>query len=172
MSLLDLLVNSGIAAAINCLPEGIKSNKEAVAETIENNVRKKIIQDHLIDPAYFEEMSKLLHEIVKERKTNAIKYEEYLKKIAELAKKVNNPAKDNLPESIKNSDARRALYNNLHHDEELAVVMDEAVRYVKKADWRGNDAKEREIKKALYDILKDANEVERIFPIIKRQNEY
>ncbi|MCF6155666.1 MAG: HsdR family type I site-specific deoxyribonuclease [Candidatus Brocadia sp.] len=172
MSLLDLLVNSGIADAINSLPEGIKRNKEAVAETIENNVRKKIIQEHLIDPAYFEEMSKLLHEIVKERKTNAINYEAYLKKIAELAKKVNNPARDNLPASIKNSNARRALYNNLNHDEELAVVMDEAVRYVKKADWRGNDAKEREIKKALYDILKDANEVERIFPIIKQQNEY
>ena len=50
--------------------------------------------------------------------------------------------------------------------------MDEAVKYVKKADWRGNEAKEREIKKALYDILKDKNEVERIFPIIKQQNEY
>lgn len=172
MSLLDLLVNSGIADAINSLPEGIKSNKEAVAETIENNVRKKIIQEHLTDPAYFEEMSKLLHEIVKERKANAISYEAYLKKIGELAKKVNNPAKDNLPESIKNSNARRALYNNLNHDEELTVVMDEAVRYVKKADWRGNDAKEREIKKALYDILKDVKEVERIFPIIKEQNEY
>jgi type I restriction enzyme R subunit len=172
ISLLDLLVNSGIADAINRLPEGIKRNKEAVAETIENNVRKKIIQEHLIDPAYFEEMSRLLHEIVKERRTNAINYEAYLKKIAELAKKVNNPAKDNLPASIKSSNARRALYNNLNYDEELAVVMDEAVRYVKKADWRGNDAKEREIKKALYEILKDANEVERIFPIIKQQSEY
>ncbi|BBO18764.1 restriction endonuclease subunit R [Candidatus Brocadia pituitae] len=172
ISLLDLLVNSGIADAINSLPEGIKRNKEAVAETIENNVRKKIIQEHLADPAYFEEMSRLLHEIIKERRTNAISYEAYLQKIAELARKVNNPAKDTLPESIKNSNARRALYNNLNHDEELAVVMDEAVRYVKKADWRGNDAKEREIKKALYDILKDVKEVERIFPVIKQQSEY
>ncbi|MBW7899066.1 Type-1 restriction enzyme R protein [Candidatus Brocadiaceae bacterium B188] len=172
MSLLDLLVNSGIADAIKSLPDGIKCNKEAVAETIENNVRKKIIQEHLTDPAYFEEMSKLLHEIIKERRTNVINYEEYLKKIAALAKKVNNPARDNLPDSIKKSDARRALYNNLNHDEELAVVMDEAVRYVKKEGWRGNDAKEKEIKKKLYDILKDVNEVERIFPIIKEQHEY
>ncbi|OOP57920.1 MAG: restriction endonuclease subunit R [Candidatus Brocadia carolinensis] len=172
MSLLDLLVNSGIADAVNSLPEGIKRNKEAVAETIENNVRKKIIQEHLTDPAYFEEMSKLLHEIVKERKANAINYEAYLKKIAELAKKVNNPAKDNLPERIKNSNARRALYNNLNHDEELAVVVDEAVRCVKKADWRGNNAKKLEIKKVLYDILNDENEVERIFRIMEKQEEY
>lgn len=38
ISLLDLLVNSGIADAINSLSDGIKSNKEAVAETIENKV--------------------------------------------------------------------------------------------------------------------------------------
>ena len=43
MSLLDIIVNSGIAAAIATLPEGIKSDKEAVAEAIINNVRKKIM---------------------------------------------------------------------------------------------------------------------------------
>jgi type I restriction enzyme R subunit len=80
MSLLDIIVNSGIAAAITSLPSGIKSNKEAVAEAIINNVRRKIITEHLIDPAYFEEMSKLLDEIIKERKANAISYEEYLRK--------------------------------------------------------------------------------------------
>jgi len=32
------------------LPKGIKGNKEAVAETIANNVRQKIIKEHLIDP--------------------------------------------------------------------------------------------------------------------------
>ncbi|MBM2835783.1 MAG: hsdR [Candidatus Brocadiaceae bacterium] len=165
-------MKSGIAKAVNNLPQGIKSSTEAIAETIENNVRRKIIKEHLIDPAYFEEMSKLLKEIIKERKANAVSYEEYLKKIAALANKVSNPAQEDLPESIKKSNARRALYNNLDGDEELAVIMDEAVKYVKKADWRGNETKEREIKKALYDILKDKNEVERIFPIIKQQSEY
>ncbi len=50
--------------------------------------------------------------------------------------------------------------------------MDETIKHVKKADWRGNEAKEREIKKALYDLLKDIDMVEHIFPIIKQQNEY
>ncbi|TVL98578.1 MAG: restriction endonuclease subunit R [Candidatus Brocadia sp. WS118] len=172
LSLLDLIVHSGIAAAINSLPRGIETNREAVAETIENNVRRKIIKEHLIDPAYFEEMSKLLNEIIRERKENALNYEEYLKKIADLAQKVSSPGKDDLPESIRQNSARRALYNNLNHNEQLAVVMDQTIRYVKKADWRGNDAKEKEIKKALYDILKNKDEVERIFPIIKQQNEY
>jgi type I restriction enzyme R subunit len=51
LSLLELIVKTGIADAINSLPEGLKANKEAVAETIENNVRSKIIKEHLNDPA-------------------------------------------------------------------------------------------------------------------------
>jgi type I restriction enzyme R subunit len=170
-TLIDLIVNTGIANAINNLPQGIKSSKEAIAETIENNVRRKIIKDHLIDPAYFEEMSKLLNEIIKERKANAVSYEEYLKKIAELAKRVNNLIRDDLPARIQ-TPAQRALYNNLGKNEALAIATDEAINRVKKADWKGNPQKENEIKAAIYEILKDRNEVERIFPIIKQQNEY
>ena len=88
MSLLELIVKTGIANAINDLPRGLKNNKEAVAETIENNVRSKIIKEHLNDPAYYEKMSALLDEIIAARKARAIEYEEYLQQIAALAKKV------------------------------------------------------------------------------------
>jgi type I restriction enzyme R subunit len=171
MSLLDIIVNSGIAAAITSLPKGIREDKEAVAEAIENNVRKKIIKEHLIDPAYFEEMSKLLNDVIKERKAKAISYEEYLHKIAELSKKVSNATRDDLPKEIE-TNAQRALYHNLGNNEALALQLDEAVKTVKKSDWRGNLPKENEIKAALLKILKDKDEVERIFSIIKQQGEY
>lgn len=64
LSLIELIVKTGIANAIDGLPNGIKGNKEAVAETIENNVRSKIIKDHLIDPAFFEEMPVLLSAVI------------------------------------------------------------------------------------------------------------
>ena len=54
MPILEIIQKSGIAEAIDTLPAGIKANKEAVAETIENNVRSHIIKNHLLDPAYFE----------------------------------------------------------------------------------------------------------------------
>ena len=170
-TLIDLIVKSGIADAINSLPKGIKNNKEAVAETIENNVRVKIMKEHLIDPAYFEKMSKLLDEIIKERKANAVSYEEYLKRIDELSKRVSNVMRDDLPERIQ-TPAQRSLYNNLGKNEFLAIAVDEAIKRVKKADWRGNNQKENGIKEAILKILKDEDEVERIFPIIKQQNEY
>ncbi|MFC1798361.1 type I restriction endonuclease subunit R [Thermodesulfobacteriota bacterium] len=171
LSLLDIIVKTGIADAINSLPDGIKNNNEAVAETIENNVRSKIIKEHLIDPAFFGEMSTLLAEIIKERKANAISYEEYLKKIAELAKTVNEGKSETTPDVLK-TPAQRALYNNLGKNENLAMQIDEAVKQVKKADFRGSLPKEKEIKSALYQILKSEQEVERIFAIVKQQSEY
>ena len=135
------------------------------------NVRKKIIKEHLIDPAFFEEMSKLLATLIKERKSKAISYTEYLKKIAELVKQVNEGKGDDTPEVLKTI-AQRALYNNLDKNEDLAMQIDNAVKISKRNNWRGNLPKEREIKAELYKILKDVEKVESIFKIIKEQKEY
>lgn len=170
-TLLDIIVNTGIADAINKLPDGIKSSKEAVQESIENNVRAKIIKEHLIDPAYFDEMSKLLDEIIKERKANALGYEDYLKRISDLAKKVMNLNREDMPGGIRTG-AQRALFNNLGKNEPLALAVDAAVKSSRLADWQGDMRRENLIKQAIYAVLNDKDEVERIFQIIKQQNEY
>jgi type I restriction enzyme R subunit len=171
LTLLEIIVNTGIADAINSLPQGIKGSKEAVAETIENNVRQKIIKEHLIDPAFFEEMSVLLNEIIKERKVNAISYEEYLKKIADLAKKVNEGKNDSTPDAL-NTPAKRALYNNLSLNESLALSVHESICQYRPDNWKGNETKELVIKSKLYEVLGDEKEVDRLFPIVKQQGEY
>ena len=170
-SLMEIMLSSGMVEAIKSLPEGIRSNKEAVAETIENNVRVKIMKDHLIDPAYFDEMSKLLNEIGRERKTNALNYEEYLKNIAILVKRVANVTREDLPSEIK-TNAQRALYNNLGKNKALALQVDLAVHASIRADWRGNIPSENLIKKEIFSVLQDEAEVERVFQIIKQQHEY
>lgn len=171
LSLIELIVDSGIADAINSLPKGIKDSQQAVAETIENNVRQKIIRDHLIDPAFFEEMSTLLGEIIKERKANAISYEEYLKQIAALAAKVQSGKKDSTPKSLR-TPGQRALYNNLQQNEELALHVHENIVEYKPNGWRGIDTRENVVKKAIYDVLGSFDDTERIFEIIKKQPEY
>ena len=170
-SLLDLIVNTGIADAVNKLPEGIRSSNEAVAETIENNVRQKIIKEHLIDPAYFEEMSKLLNTIIAELREKRISYEAYLQKMADLAKRVSNTQRDDLPKTIQTF-AQRALFSNLGKNETLALQIDDAVKRVKQVDFRGDERKENLIKYEIYMILKDEKEVERIFAIVKEQRDY
>lgn len=195
MPLLELIVKTGIASAINSLPAGLKGNKEAVAETIENNVRSKIIKEHLNDPAYYAKMSALLDEIIAARKAKAIEYEEYLKQVAELAKRVAAGQAEDTPKQL-DTPGRRALYNLLRqgaasdgapHVAEpaahygnaeqgdllaLALKIDETVKHTRPDGWRGVQAKENVIKAALYRILQDVAEVERIFLIIRQQKEY
>ena len=171
MPLLELIVKTGIASAINSLPAGLKSNKEAVAETIENNVRSKIIKEHLNDPAYYAKMSALLDEIIAARKAKAIEYEEYLKRVAELAKRVEVGLAADTPKTL-DTPGRRALFNNLQQNEALALKIDETIKHTRPDGWRGVQAKENVIKAALYGILQNVDEVERVFLIIRQQKEY
>ena len=169
--LLDLIENKGILETIKNLPESIRGDKEAVAETIENNIRQKIIREHLIDPAFFEKMSQVLSEIIQARKQKAIKYEEYLKQIVELAKSVNKGTDSQTPETL-DTKGKRALYHNLENDLNLAITIHNSVMKAKKDDWRGNLQKENQIKAALFQHLGDEEKVENIFRIIKEQYEY
>jgi hypothetical protein len=70
MSFIQLIVERG-ADAINALPKGIRTNMQAVAETIENNLCKVIIDEQPVNPKYYEKMSELLDALIKERKKEA-----------------------------------------------------------------------------------------------------
>jgi type I restriction enzyme R subunit len=171
LPLLDLILKAGISDALKHLPTGIKKHERAVAETIENNVRRKIIKEHLNDPAYYALMSSLLDELIATRKAKAIEYEAYLKQIAELVKKVAIGHAETIPEQI-NTPGRRALYNNLNQDQELVLKIDYAVKQKRPDGWRGNMIKEKAIQYEVYQIVQDPPEVERIFQILKQHPEY
>jgi type I restriction enzyme, R subunit len=171
LSLVALIVKTGIAEAITSQLGRLKGNQNAIAETIENNVRKTIIREQLTDPAFYERMSALLAEIISARKAKAIAYEEYLKRIAELVKRAEAGHAEDTPKAL-DTPGKRALYNNLNRDESLALNVDAAIRNRRPDGWRGVQSREQVIKRALYDTLGDEAEVERIFPIIKAQWEY
>ncbi len=195
IGLLDLIVKSGIAQAITDRLNGLKGNREAIAETIENNVRKKIITDSITDHVFFERMSKLLDEVIADRKAKAIAYEEYLKRIAEIIKKVSAGKADDTPTAL-DTPGKRAIYNKLKellgtvgptgnvaehvaaYDPpnvqvlELAIRIDQTVKKVRPDSWRKVQAKEAVIKSALFGILQDDPQVEAVFHIIENQTEY
>ena len=142
----------------------------------ENNVRKTIVDENPVNPKYYEHMSILLDELITLRRQKALDYKEYLEKIRELSSKVLRPngENSNYPESI-NTNAKRALYDNLDQNEELADKLDAAVRLNKQADWQGHLLKERKIANtfretfAMYSL--DIN-VEEVMALIKAQPEY
>jgi len=172
LTLVQLIVERG-EDAIESLPESIKRNKEAVAETIENNIRRLIIDEMPSNPIYFEKMSVLLDELIKERKQETINYKKYLEKIVLLTKQIRKPEMSVGYPRTMNSKAKRALFDNLNRDEQLAISIDEEVLKTKKDDWRGNRIKEREVRNAIKKILgKDGEELEKVFELVKNQSEY
>ena len=167
--LIDLIVKTGIADAI--AKKFGNKNPRSVAEGIENNLRSVTNQKKSSNPIHFDKMSKMLDEIIKFRKENAEKYEEYLKKIAELAKNIHSGTSSSTPLSLKTA-GQRALYDSLDNNEALALEIDSKVKNMRPDDWRGVKTKEQSIKKALNEVLNNDEEVERIFLIIKNQQEY
>ncbi|MEH1796605.1 hypothetical protein [Nostoc sp.] len=171
MTLIQLIVERG-ANAVEALPKGIKQNQEAVAETIENNLRKVIIDQQPTNPKYFDKMSTLLNELIQARKAASQDYKAYLQKIVELSKQVAQPSRSSqYPQSL-NSPAKRALYDNLNQDEALALAINDTIRQTKKDGWRGNKIKEREVKNAIKKYLDSPEDCDRIFEIVKSQSEY
>jgi type I restriction enzyme R subunit len=170
MTLMNLIVLKG-DAFIHDLPDGIKKDQKAVAETIEHNLRKVIIEERPTNPKYFDSMAEVLNSLIEERKQEVKDYEQYLKEIIELAKNVAEPEHSRSYPSEINTKAKQALYDNLDKDAKLTMVLDEAVRYTKKHNWRGDKLKEREIINVLKDHLPDEN-IDTIFEIIKNQSDY
>lgn len=116
-------------------------------------------------------MSKQLTQIIQERRKEAIQYEEYLREIAKLDRRVEEGKADDTPKALK-TPGQRALYNNLDRDETLALRVHEAVNGAIADAWRGNPVKEREIKRVLFRELKDDGVVLRIFNILVQNAEY
>lgn len=172
ITLVDLIVSKGEAALAE-LPEAVRQSQEAVAETIENNVRKLIIDEMPTNPKYYLRMSELLSELVRKRKQSDVEYREYLKQIIALSKKVRNPMDETVSPDI-NTAAKRALYDNLGQDVAKALAVHEAVMNARQADFRGNHLKERAIKIEIKKIIPDISEegLKELFEIIKNQNEY
>ena len=192
LTLVQLIVKQG-DKAVDALPDGIRSDREAVAETIENNVRRLIIDETPVNPKYYGKMSELLDALILQRKQKSLDYKVYLARIIELARKVSNPESETLYPSGIDSTTLRSLFDNLQgaavgqdkphaysgtelSTDELtakAVAVDHAIRSVKKADWRGNRFKEREVRNAIKSQLGDNEDlVYHIFEIVKAQSEY
>lgn len=147
--------------------------RECAAEAIENNIRKKVVERITVNPKYYEKMSAILEQLILERRRGVISYTQLLEKYIELVHNVTNPEEnERYPENVRHSAAMRALYDNTGCDANLAAALHAAVLRSKMDRFRNDPVKERRIKRELLKILKTRDEVERVFKIIVKQEEY
>jgi len=171
LTLVQMLVKQG-EAAVNNLPPSIRKDKDAVAETIENNMRKLIVDENPTNPKHYEKMSKLLDDLIIAWKKKQLSYDAYLKKLVDLARQTQqtNGGDVSRPETLV-TNAQKALYDNLDNNEELALAIDEAIKNVKKADWRDNPVKRKAVRKVVKEKVGE-DKAEYIFELVKNQNDY
>ena len=163
-----------ILAQSDALCNGEKQGgQKSAAETIENNIRKKVVQKLVINPAYYSKLSEVLEQLILDRKRGVLAYKQLLERYIALAKNVEKPEENSrYPERIRNSSALRAFYDNCGEDTEHAIALHNAVLSAKLDGFRNNPVKENKIKRALFQILNDDAQVESLFKIVVEQEEY
>ena len=170
--LIQLIVQLG-PGAIDKLPEGIKQDPEAVAETIANNIRKVIVDEHAMNPKYYDRMSELLDAILEQRRQGALDYQNFLATLLEQAAKIGKGESDTEYPPWADNGARRALIDFFYPRAEIAVEIDDTIRCTKPDSWVGNPLKERKVKRALAHVLpSDFDRFDDLFALVKARHEY
>lgn len=188
LSLTELIIETGIHDAIaRKLNQKGKLSRNAIAEGIINNVRKTIIRDQLTDPKFYDEISKLLEDLIKQKRDDTAAYEKFLQKAEELVKKMAATNTGSHPHVLKGHPEAIALFNNLasipaatficptDNDDKatLALELDQAMREQAPAGWKGDDTREKQVLNALFPIMsRDRVATQAIFEIIKNQSGY
>lgn len=172
--LVELIVERG-ADAIDSLPEGIRKNQEAVAETIINNVRRTIIDEHAMNPKYYDKMSSLLDALIEQRRKEALDYAKYLELLLDFAAQVGTGASETKYPDWASSQAKRALVDFDWPDGVDPQFIYESIQASKEHGWTGNLLKQRALAKALRKALPDGFEKERLdalIALLKGHDEY
>ncbi len=197
MSLTDLIIKTGMHDAIaQKLNAKGTASKNTVAEGIINNIRKTIIRDQLTDPKFYERMSKLLDDLIAQRRDDTEAYEAFLLSAERLVQNLaHGQADDGIPAALKGNREAAVLYNNLRSigvaqpsDDlmaaepvaeygdtilHMALKLDRALKTEAPAMWRGDQAKESVVLNAIHRILGQGREVTlAVYEIVKNQPGY
>ena len=172
--LVELIVERG-AGAIEALPPGIRMNPAAAAETIVNNVRKTIIDEHAMNPKYYDKMSELLDALIEQRRQHAIDYKQYLAQVLELATTVGTKESDaNYPDWV-DTVAQRALIDFGWPPGANVQIVYETIQGEKRHNWTGDKFKQRELANAIRRVLPEDFEADRVpalINLLKEHDEY
>lgn len=196
LSLTDLIIKTGIHDAIaQKLNAKGKMSRDSIAEGIINNVRKTIIRDRLTDPRFYDQMSKLLDDLIKQKRDDTEAYEEFLRNAEVLVKKLANGQSDAaVPQALQGNREATVLYNNLinilqadveelqaaeprpeYGDEraQMALRLDIAIKAQAPAGWRGDQVKESVVLNTIHRTLGKGREATlAVFDIVKNQAGY
>ena len=174
--LVHLIVEHGVGA-IDKLPENIRKNPEATAETIVNNVRKTIVDEQAMNPKYYESMSTLLDALIEQRREAVIDYEEYLLKLVELTQRIARGESDQKYPEWAGTSARRALID-FAWPEGIEVDVERVYGIIqrnKEHGWGGDKTKQKSLMRTValnFPGLLQPNEMKKLLELLAMHDEF
>ncbi len=195
LTLVESIVKTGIHDAVaRKLNESGRLSRNAIAEGIINNIRKTIVRDRLTDPQFYEQMSTLLDDLIRQSREDAAAYEAFLQKAEALAKRIyakepggSVPAElhgrreatviyNNLPQILAAADTDGAAESSAVDEDErlrLALDIDRVMREQAPAGWKGDQAREAQVQNALFPLLnRDRAATGALFELVRNQPGY
>jgi type I restriction enzyme R subunit len=188
LTLLEAIVETGMHEAIARLGAEGKLSKDGVAEVILNNVRKALVREKLTDPKFYAELSQVLEELLAQDRASAEGYEAFLRGVERLVRLLRSKGEESdVPAILEGKQEAQVLFRNLDglggekfvcpSDPDaraaLALALHEAVKQAAQPPWRGDQARERKVKQALFLLLgQDKEATEALFMIVSRQEGY
>lgn len=189
MSLTEAIIETGIHDAIaQKLNQKGNLSRRAIAEGVINNVRKTIVRDQLTDPKFYAEMSRLLDDLIAQKRDDTDDYEQFLRDAEALVRQLSRQEPTaNVPTVLHGKNEAIVLFNNLDSiatttfqapaDNDaravIALALDRAMKEQAPADWKGDKAREEQVQNAIFPIMdSDGTATMSIFDIIKNQGGY
>jgi type I restriction enzyme R subunit len=145
-----------------------------VAETIENNLRRTIIDQSPINPKYYDRMSELLDALIEQRRQQALSYQDYLEQVKQLARQVkpHRTADTGQYPAAMDTPGKRSLYDNLDQNEALVLKIDTAVRYTKKPTGSATSSKSGKWPTPCGKSPGYTVDLKQVMDLLKNQDEY
>ncbi|OFK69391.1 restriction endonuclease subunit R [Corynebacterium sp. HMSC076G08] len=174
--LVHLIVEHGVGV-IDKLPENIRKDPEAAAETIVNNVRKTIVDEQAMNPKYYESMSTLLDALIEQRREAVIDYEEYLLKLVELTQRIARGESDQKYPEWAGTSARRALID-FAWPEDIEVDFERVYGIIqrnKEHGWAGDKTKQKSLMRTValnFPGLLQPDEMKKLLELLVMHDEF
>ena len=151
------------------LYDGGKGEKRGVAEILVANTRRYMVRKRDHNPDYFGRLSDKLNKLLEEYRNKTMEYKQMLVEIMRMIAELNvqsYPAEINTP-------LKKALYDNLDKNAELALTIYDTVANRHQPNWRELPVRIKALKNAVSSASGLAGEaLERIMTIITANGEF
>ena len=173
-SFLDIIdVNSdgeGTGLGVDDKTEEELGGKRGVAETLYQNVRRVINRKRDTNPEEYRKFSEKIDRLLEEYQQSKIEYKELLRQIKELTEQLK---REDAPDPRLDDELKKALYDNLGNDVELALKVCSAVEQSAQPGFRSNPMRKKIVERAIRTALSDTDyDVNAILAIVIAQTEF